>query len=192
MPPLSILPTPPLLLQLLDHLDSRRHIGLQIENMGSFFRFIPPRLGYSRALDHAVQCVCSAYSSLLQPKDSKVDQHRRQYYRALRSLRLACLDKDQVLSSNVLCATILLSWYEVRFRPHLPDSKIAQQLKILADNLDDSCITHVRGSSSLIQLRGPARHQTGFGHALLKADEGYIVRLMFTSTINFLNYYSVL
>jgi hypothetical protein len=44
----------------------------------------------------------------------------------------------------------------------------------LADNLDDSWITHVGGCATLVQLRGPARHKSGFDHALLKAEEGSI------------------
>jgi hypothetical protein len=54
-------------------------------------------------------------------------------------------------------------------------SRIAEHCQILADNLDDCWITHMGGCSSLIQLRGPGRHQTGFDHALLKAAEGSIV-----------------
>ena len=49
-----------------------------------------------------------------------------------------------------------------------------RQSQILAANLDDSWITHVGGCATLVQLRGPARHRTGFDHALLKAEEGSI------------------
>jgi hypothetical protein len=102
-----------LLVQLIDHLDDKKPIGMQIRNLGSFFPFIPSRLGHSRALDDAVQCICTAYSALLCSNEAVIGQDRREYYRALRSLRLACQDKNEVLSSNVLCAAILLSWYEV-------------------------------------------------------------------------------
>jgi hypothetical protein len=109
----------PLLVQLFDHLDEKKPPGMQIHNLGSFFPFIPSRLGHSRALDDAVQCICTAYSALLCSNGSAIGQDRREYYRALRSLRLACLDKDEFLSSNVLCAAVLLSWYEVRPPTHL-------------------------------------------------------------------------
>jgi hypothetical protein len=49
------------------------------------------------------------------------------------------------------------------------NSKSAQ---ILADNLDNSWITHIGGCATLVQLRGPSRHISGFDHALLKAEEG--------------------
>ncbi|KAE9364403.1 hypothetical protein N431DRAFT_106781 [Stipitochalara longipes BDJ] len=146
-----------LLVQLVDHLEGNKLPGMTIRNLGSFFPFIPSRLGHSRALDDAVQCICTAYSALLCSHESVIGQDRREYYQALRSLRLACQDKDEVLSSNVLCAAVLLSWYE-----------------ILADNLDDSWITHVGGCATLVQLRGPAQHKSGFDHALLKAEEGSI------------------
>jgi len=42
-----------------------------------------------------------------------VYQDRRQYYRALRSLRQTCQDNTLALTDNVLCAASLLTWYEV-------------------------------------------------------------------------------
>jgi hypothetical protein len=103
----------PLLLQLVDHLDDKKPQGMTINNLGSFFPFIPPRLGHSRALDDAVQCICTAYSALLCSNESVISQNRREYYQALKSLRHACQDRNEVHSSNVLCAAVLLSWYEV-------------------------------------------------------------------------------
>jgi hypothetical protein len=111
---LSALPSSSsLLLHLVDHLDNGTPPALDIRNMGTFFSYIPSRLGHSRALDDAVQCICTAYSALLRPNGSVKGQDRHEYYRALRSLRLACVDREEVLTSNVLCAAILLSWYEV-------------------------------------------------------------------------------
>lgn len=164
-----------LLVQLIDHLDDKKPQGLTINNLGSFFPFIPPRLGHSRALDDAVHCICTAYSALLCSNGSVIGQDRRKYYQALRSLRLACQDKNEVLSSNVLCAAVLLSWYEVSYAKtsHL-HKQTTKQTQILADNLDDSWITHVGGCATLVQLRGPDLHKSGFDHALLKAEEGSI------------------
>jgi len=51
----------------------------------------------------------------------------------------------------------LLSWYE-----------------IIADNLDDSWLDHIRGCGHLIRLRGASRHQSGFGKALFDTQEGFI------------------
>ncbi len=107
----------PLLIQLVNHIDGTKPPGIKINNLGSFFPFIPQRLGHCRALDDAVQCICTAYSALLRSNGAVIGQDRREYYQALRSLRLACQDKNDVLSSNVLCAAVLLSWYEVSRSP---------------------------------------------------------------------------
>jgi hypothetical protein len=109
----------PLLLHIIDHLDNGRPSGFNIGDLGTFFSYIPSRLGHSRVLDDAVQCICTAYSALLKSDGSMGGQDRHEYYQALRSLRLACLDKEEVLTSNVLCAAVLLSWYEVNLALNL-------------------------------------------------------------------------
>ena len=86
---------------------------MKIQNLGSFLECIPARLGYSQALDDAVECLCTAYTSLLVPDMLNVGQNRREYYIALRSLRRNILDEDEALSSNTLAAAVLLSWFEV-------------------------------------------------------------------------------
>jgi hypothetical protein len=112
-----------LLVRLVDHPGDKKPQWMTINNLGSFFPFIPQRLGHSRALDDAVQCICTAYSALLCSNGSVISQDRREYYKALRSLRLACQDKNEVFSSNVLCAAVLLSWYEVSLAQPIPTTK---------------------------------------------------------------------
>jgi hypothetical protein len=107
------LPSSLLLRQLVQHLDSAGPPELALRNLGSFFDFIPSRLGSCAALDHAVECICNAYSAILRSDGSMVYQDRRQYYRALRSLRQTCQDNSLALTDNVLCAASLLTWYEV-------------------------------------------------------------------------------
>ena len=121
---LSPNPSDSLIVQLVDHLEDNKPPGMTIRNLGSFFPFIPSRLGHSRALDDAVQCICTAYSAVLCSNGSLIGQDRREYYQALRSLRLACQDKDEVLSSNVLCAAVLLSWYEVSLTRSIVQPKL--------------------------------------------------------------------
>jgi hypothetical protein len=86
---------------------------MRMQNLGSFLELIPSRLGYSKALDDAVQCICTAYTCALSQNYPNVNQDRQEYYVALRSLRLGVLDETEALSSNVLAAAVLLSWYEV-------------------------------------------------------------------------------
>lgn len=86
---------------------------LKIQNLGSFLESIPPRLGFNQALDDAVQCICTAYTCILSRNELVARQDRTEYYTALRSLRSSVENEDEALSSNVLGAAVLLSWYEV-------------------------------------------------------------------------------
>lgn len=105
-------PTSLLSKRLVHHLNERTFPGMHILNLGSFLNFVPSRLGHSEALDDAVQCICTAYSSL-RCENRAVLEGRREYSKALKSLRKSVQDTDTALSSNVLCAAVLLSWYEV-------------------------------------------------------------------------------
>jgi hypothetical protein len=87
--------------------------GQKIQSLGSFMFHIPSRLGDCQALDDATECISSTYISILQPACQRDQQDRRQYFTALKSLRRCILDERQALSSNVLAAAVLLSWYEV-------------------------------------------------------------------------------
>lgn len=94
-------------------LEEDREFGQKIQSLGSFMFYIPSRLGDCQALDDATECISSTYISILQPACQRNQQHRRLYFTALKSLRRYILDKRQALSSNVLAAAVLLSWYEV-------------------------------------------------------------------------------
>jgi hypothetical protein len=94
-------------------LEEDKGLGMKIQSLGLFIFEIPSRLGNSQALDDAMECICSAYVSVLQPICHKSEQDRHQYFQALKSLRQCILDETQALSSNVLAAAVLLSWYEV-------------------------------------------------------------------------------
>lgn len=160
--------------EVIAHLENKKPPGIHIRNLGQFFDFIPSRLGQSKALDDAVRCTLTAYSACLQENAEVLNHDRREYYEAVRSLRIAFGDEKEALSDETLCAAVLLSWYEVgvRFRGL---KKGAHAAKVLADNLDESWLTHICGTSHIIKLRGPSRHRSGFGLALLETQEGLIV-----------------
>ncbi len=99
--------------QVIAHLEDKKPPGIDIRNLGHFFDFIPSRVGQSDALDDAVKCILTAYSACLYENGAALSQDRAEYYRALTSLRIACLDEKEVLSDDTLCAAVLLSWYEV-------------------------------------------------------------------------------
>ena len=82
--------------------------------VGSFFEFIPARLGRNAALDDAVSCVCAIYSGNPATPYNMHKEVCKSYVKALSSLR-TCLDDDAVgTESETLCASILLQMCEVR------------------------------------------------------------------------------
>lgn len=82
--------------------------------VGSYFDFIPARLGYNAALDNAVPCLCTIYSdnSDVSAFSRGRDIHRR-YIRALRSLRVCLYDGETSMQAETLCASILMQLCEV-------------------------------------------------------------------------------
>jgi hypothetical protein len=90
---------------------------MSLLDMGPYFRHIPQRLGQNQALDDAVRCICTVYKSTLTGNRSASALGRGDYYKALKSLRLSVLNPEEALSSNTLCAAVILSWYEVRVIP---------------------------------------------------------------------------
>ena len=83
--------------------------------VGSFFDFIPARLGCNAALDDAVSCLCAIYSG---PPSSPYYFHKgiyQSYVRALSSFRGYLGDTTLRLESETLCASILLQMCEVSF-----------------------------------------------------------------------------
>lgn len=87
---------------------------IPLRTVGSFFEFIPARLGRNAALDDAVSCVCAIYSGNPATPYNMHKEVCKSYVKALSSLR-ACLDDDAVRTeSETLCASILLQMCEVR------------------------------------------------------------------------------
>ena len=82
--------------------------------VGSFFEFIPARLGRNAALDDAVSCLCAIYCGNPATSYNMNKEVCKSYVKALSSLR-ACLVDDAVRTeSETLCASILLQMCEVR------------------------------------------------------------------------------
>lgn len=80
---------------------------------GSFFDFIPARLGTSIALDDAVKCLCSVYSRARPSPNELPRGVYRQYLAAVTSLRKCVEDPTLRMESETLCASILLQICEV-------------------------------------------------------------------------------
>lgn len=78
--------------------------------VGSFFQFVPARMGRNAALDAAVSCLCDIYCS---PYNVHAGIYHN-YVRALSSLRGYLSDTSLQMESETLCASILLQMCEVR------------------------------------------------------------------------------
>lgn len=63
--------------------------------------------------------------------------------------------------------------------------------QILAQNLDNGWLVHVRGCATIIQARGPSRHFSEFEKYLLDAEEGFLVRQFAQHTLGNSNQHSV-
>lgn len=98
-------------------LDASNLAGLRPTGFESFLSFVPARLGHNAALDDAVECLVTLYSTLFLPDHHTKNRHRSKYVQALASLRGCLADSSIALSSETLCATLLLSIYEVS-SPH--------------------------------------------------------------------------
>ena len=82
--------------------------------VGSFFQFIPARIGQNAALDDAVSCLCAIYRGHSATPYSMHKEARKSYVRALSSLQ-TCLNDDAVqMEAETLCASIVLQICEAR------------------------------------------------------------------------------
>ena len=84
----------------------------------SYFSFLPSRYGYSACLDDATHCLAARLRQwVIAPGDSPSDGVLSLYSKSLRSLQSALNDPDLCLKPEILCATAVLSIYEVTRLP---------------------------------------------------------------------------
>ena len=87
--------------------------GKSLATLGSFIAEIPRRMGSNQACDLAAKCICLEHRFLLTGKKQSIAPSRVHYGEALVELQ-RCLDSPiQAFSPDTLCATILLTIYEV-------------------------------------------------------------------------------
>ncbi|KAK0510943.1 hypothetical protein JMJ35_006495 [Cladonia borealis] len=139
-------------------LDSKVKGGLiPLRIVGSFFEFIPARLGRNTALDDAVSCICAIYCGNPVTPYNMHKEVCTSYVKALSSLR-TCLDDDAArMDSETLCASILLQMCE------------------LVVNIDIGEWSQLaRGTAYLLYSRGVHRYTSDFDHALLESQLTYV------------------
>jgi hypothetical protein len=77
------------------------------------FCFIPACLGGSSALDSAVHCLTVHYLGIQQGNEEITRYGRLAYGKALCDIQKAIDDPVEAMKSTTLCATMILSLYEV-------------------------------------------------------------------------------
>lgn len=80
----------------------------------SYLSYLPSRYGHGSCLDHATDCVVARLRQMVSPA-THYDEARvvSLYVKALKSLQLALDDPSQCLQPETLCATELLTLFEV-------------------------------------------------------------------------------
>jgi hypothetical protein len=95
--------------------------GYQLRFLGHFICSVPSRIGHNPALDAAVVCLLQAHSELIRdtphsaftPPTAEHPLPSLEYMRALRILQEVIEHPVLGISSETVCATILMSYYEV-------------------------------------------------------------------------------
>ncbi|KAL8811288.1 MAG: hypothetical protein Q9200_001923 [Gallowayella weberi] len=124
----------------------------------SYFSYIPWRYGNTPCLDDAVCCVAARVRQWITNPGKPNARVLFLYSKALKSLQAALDDTSQRFEADVLCATEVLSIFE-----------------LLDVNQIDPWVTHAAGAATLIQLRGPHRYNTNFEKALFLGQAGPII-----------------
>ncbi len=101
-------------------------------------------------LNNAVRAVTLAHIGRSQGSKSHNVSALPIYVTALHLLNAALADRRKALLDETLAATVLLSWYEM----------------FQSEAGAVPWIKHADGVATLIKMRGPARHRTGFGREL--------------------------
>lgn len=148
--------------------------SVQSSFLGSWLWHVPSRLGCDQALDYAALSLACAYFARISQGHIASLHSQMSYNLALKSLAKAIADKRRSLSSEVLCASLLLDHYEVC----TPEGVIAL---LLIDsqrfmNVSHAWIQHAGGMARLMQLRGARLcYGSAFEYSMFLACRGEIV-----------------
>src|SRR5690242_1731722 len=88
-------------------------IGLQMSLFGPFIQEVPSRIGHSPALDAAVAVLINTHKSLMYKQTSNNVVGINLYLRAIKTLQSCLEDSREGMSTNTLCASVLLGLVEV-------------------------------------------------------------------------------
>jgi hypothetical protein len=141
--------------------------GVLLCRQRSYFSYIPSHFGHTLALDDAFRClITSAHSKLVPTHSSRPETILSNYSNALHSLQSAVKNPETRYSTEVLCATAVLSIFEVSIRASHMLNHPLTDCKLLNSPNGMPWSQHIAGASRLIQLRGPSRFTSEFDKSL--------------------------
>jgi hypothetical protein len=121
-----------------------------------FAEFIVLNFGRDAYLDTAICCLSSVYLAHLTQDPALLRTSRRMYGLSLSEVIRALSKNDHALSDNMVCTAMLLSVYEMYARTS-----------------PDAWAVHSDGVRRLMESRGPALHESGFGRSCWIAFRGF-------------------
>ncbi|KAL8736409.1 MAG: hypothetical protein Q9166_000201 [cf. Caloplaca sp. 2 TL-2023] len=123
----------------------------------SYFDYLPSRFGQTRCLDEAICCVAALVRQWLTAPGRPNHVALEAYSKAVGSLQVALNDPSLCRHPDVLCATEILSIFE-----------------LLDSGRDLARTPHASGVATLLEFRGPDGYKTDFEKSLLLAQAGPI------------------
>ena len=123
-----------------------------VRNHGRWLSYLPPLSGSNSLLDNSIRAATMAHLGRIHHSQDFMQESRRHYGKALRLLSSHLADPEKGMASETLSSTVLLSFYEM-----------------FASDSDDSWVRHAGGAGTLMKLRGPNKHRTGFDREIYLA-----------------------
>ncbi|KAF2631764.1 hypothetical protein BU25DRAFT_360374 [Macroventuria anomochaeta] len=134
-------------------------VGLQMSVFGPFIQEVPARIGHNPALDAAVAVLINAHTSLMYKKTLNDIVSINLYLRAIKMLQSCLEDAQEGMSTNTLCASVLLGLVEALAGPRKGNRYLA----------------HVGGAGRLMELQGPGHFHDPFAKDILRFNRGGII-----------------
>ncbi|EPS34075.1 hypothetical protein PDE_09037 [Penicillium oxalicum 114-2] len=132
------------------------HNRFRAGNEPGFAEFIVLNFGQDAYLDTAICCLSSVYLAHLTQDPVLMRTSRRMYGLSLNELIRSLSRNEHALSDNMVCTAMMLSVYEMYARTS-----------------PDAWVVHSDAVRRLMESRGPALHESGFGRSCWIAFRGF-------------------
>ncbi|KAF7715845.1 Fungal Zn(2)-Cys(6) binuclear cluster domain-containing protein [Penicillium ucsense] len=132
------------------------HNRFRAGNELGFAEFIVLNFGQDAYLDTAICCLSSVYLAHLTQDPVLMRTSRRMYGLSLNELIRSLSRNEHALSDNMVCTAMMLSVYEMYARTS-----------------PDAWVVHSDAVRRLMESRGPALHESGFGRSCWIAFRGF-------------------